>query len=187
MASIVPVLRALANSDSTTFVLSRELALVRTNAAWERFARANDGAEMLPRFGRGASIMTAVPAVLQPFYRNGYARVLATGECWEHDYECSSPDRFRRFRMLVHRINTEFLLVVNAPTVDESHDREVVTAEESSYVKDGVISMCSNCRRVRNPAAAQRWDWVPALVARPPSNLSHGVCDVCVLIYYGDD
>lgn len=187
MPSVVKVLQALADSESTTFVVSRELKLVRTNAAWERFARANGGVDLLERFGRGCSIMPAVPAVLQPFYRNGYAQVWATGERWEHDYECSSPERYRRFRMLVYRINDAFLVVVNAATEDGPHDREASSPDESRYANAGVISMCSNCRRVRNPSAERRWDWVPAFVAHPPQNLSHGICDACAPIYYGED
>ena len=187
MPSVVKVLRALADSDDTAFAVSRELALVRTNAAWTRFARANGGEELLERFGRGSSIMSAVPAVLQPFYRSGYARVWATGERWEHDYECSSPERYRRFRMFVHQIDHAFLVVVNAAIVDDPHDREASSPEESRYATDGVITMCSNCRRVRNRSGEKRWDWVPAFVAHLPQNVSHGICDACAPLYYGED
>ncbi|MBA3499265.1 MAG: hypothetical protein H0T65_02770 [Deltaproteobacteria bacterium] len=168
-------------------MLSRELVLVRHNAAWTRFAQANDGLEMLDRFGRGCSIMSAVPPVLQPFYKRGYAQVWTSGERWEHDYECSSPDRHRRFRMLAYPIDHAFLVVVNAVIEDVAHDREVSSPDESRYVSDGVISMCSNCRRVRNRDGESRWDWVPAFVAHPPPNLSHGICDACAPIYYGSD
>ena len=183
MPSVVEVFRSLADSDDTTFVLSRELALVRYNTAWERFAQDNGGLEF-DRFGLGYSVMSAVPAVLKPFYLQGYARVWDSDERWEHDYECSSPDRYRRFRMLVYPIDRAFLVVVNAMIEDVVHDREVSAPVESRYANNGVISMCSNCRRVRNRSFEKRWDWVPAFVAHPPRNLSHGICNACEPIYY---
>ena len=184
MSSVVEVLRSLADSDDTTFVLSRELALVRYNRAWTRFAGENGGLDLLARFGRGCSIMSAVPEVLRPFYKQGYAHAWASAARWEHDYECSSPDRRRRFRMLVYPIDQAFLVVVNAVIEDVAHDREVSSPDESRYVSDGIISMCSNCRRVRNRYGEQRWDWVPAFVAHPPRNLSHGICGACAPLYY---
>ncbi len=184
MPSIIEVARALAGSDDTGFVLSRDLTLVRTNPAWTRFATANGGTEMLDRYGRGSSVLQAIPAILRPFYEQGYARALATKERWEHDYECSSPDRYRRFRMLVYPIDSQFLAVVNASIIDVAHDREPSPADAARYTTDGVIAMCSHCRRVRNPAGVRRWDWVPRFVALQPPNLSHGLCDACTPIYF---
>jgi len=33
--------------------------------------------------------------------------------------------------------------------------------------------------------ATQSWDWVPALVAQPADNLSHGLCEACSAYYFG--
>ena len=33
--------------------------------------------------------------------------------------------------------------------------------------------------------APESWDWVPAFVAQPPSKISHGLCPLCTVYYYG--
>ena len=48
----------------------------------------------LAHWQRGASVLEAVPAELEAFYRDGFARAARTLEHWAHDYECSSSSVF---------------------------------------------------------------------------------------------
>jgi hypothetical protein len=48
--------------------------------------------------------------------------------------------------------------------------------------KDGLVSMCANCRRTRRPGQTV-WDWIPAHVASIPIKTTHGLCGPCLLIY----
>lgn len=48
----------------------------------------------------------------------------------------------------------------------------------------GLIAQCCSCLRIRRPEDAERWDEVPAFVASPPDELTHGLCPACFLARY---
>jgi hypothetical protein len=179
------LLEGLAASEDAVYALSRDLKLVHTNDGWHRFARDNGGGEVLSHWSSGASIMDAIPSVLRGFYTTAFQRAFATGERWEHNYECSSAEIYRQYRMVVYPFEGQFLVVVNALIIETPHTREASSLDQSAYKVDGIIGMCSHCRRVRNPNNKLRWDWVPDFVRAPPPNLSHGLCEPCVFFYYG--
>ncbi len=58
------------------------------------------------------------------------------------------------------------------------------------YVKpeDGLIHMCASCRRVRSVAepSQERWEFVPALVAHPRTDVTHGYCGTCFRLHFPD-
>lgn len=178
--------RTVEESDDVALVLSRDLRQVRTNGGWHRFAAANGGDAVLERWTPGTSILSAIPPVLPPFYVAGYERAFATGERWEHDYECSSAERFRQFRMVVYPARPSFLVVVHSLRVERPHDRAPSAPDLERYTVEGVVTMCSHCRRVRFPAGTARWDWIPELVSAPPAGISHGLCGPCIRFYYPD-
>lgn len=171
----------LRDSDATTYVLSRDLELMRTNAGWVRFARANGGEHILAEWRPGRRILDAISEVVRPFFSAGYHRALRTGEKWEHDYECSSAIEHRRFRMIAFPTERG-LVVTHALIIAEPHDREAEPPSED-YVASGMILMCAHCRRVRNFRQEARWDWVPVLVATMPWNVSYGLCPPCAKFY----
>lgn len=74
-------------------------------------------------------------------------------------------------------------LIVNTLIVERPHDRESrpPCAPDPTRYSDrhGLIRQCSHCRRVQDPVAPTRWDWVPTWVERAPPNTSHGICPVC--------
>jgi hypothetical protein len=47
----------------------------------------------------------------------------------------------------------------------------------------GHVTQCACCRRARDPADAQRWDLVPALLASPVP-VSHSLCELCAELHY---
>ena len=172
---------SVATSDNVSYILSDELKILHTNAAWERFAREN-GDEVFLQHWHRASLLDAIPGALQTFFRERFARAQLTQERWEHDYECSSPTVFRQYRMIVYPVGSVFI-VTHALLVEMPHDR---TAHDPSprYERSGVISMCSHCRRVRRAGEPEAWDWVPAYVTPIADNVSHGLCPPCYRYYY---
>ena len=75
------------------------------------------------------------------------------------------------------------LLIVNSLVVNEPHAGHAFPAFEAHYRNsDGLLMMCSNCRRVRI-GPVERWDWVPDFVDTPPSNVTHGLCRPCFEYY----
>jgi len=62
---------------------------------------------------------------------------------------------------------------------------EVVQRSADAY-RDGTgaIAQCSCCRRVRDLAEPERWDFVPELL-NGPQWFTHCVCELCAELHYG--
>lgn len=178
------VFREIAGTDNVSYLLTDELRILRTNGAWDRFARDNNGEAMLARWGRGACVLDAIASPLQPFYANGFRRTRETGVVWEHDYECSTATRHRTYRMYAYPFNGA-LLVTHALRDARPHP-QATAAPSPAHVNDGLVLMCAHCRRVKRWSTPPAWDWVPSFVAEPRSNISHGLCQACQHHYFPD-
>jgi hypothetical protein len=177
---LIALFRSLRDIEQTTYILSGERTLLRVNRAWEQFALANRGEQLVLAWPRGSSVLDAMPTPLRAFYSRGYDHTCQTGQRWEHVYECSSDRIYRSLRMIAYPFG-ETLVVTHALTVEEPHTRNVYPPGDA-YLVDGVITMCSHCRLVKH-ASVNRWDWVPALVVAMPANVSHGLCPPCATLY----
>jgi hypothetical protein len=180
---LLAVYRTVKDSDNTSYLLSNGLQIARVNTGWTKFALENGGKDLLARWGRGSSILDAIPGALRGLYQDGFLRALATGKQWEHDYECSSPGVYREFRMYAFPVESTFLAVTHALRIERPHDRAVSPADDAAYTSDGIIRMCSYCRRVHAVEGRDRWDWVPAYVSAMPANVSHGLCPPCATFH----
>ena len=175
---------------ATVCALWPDLRIGYVNPMWNAFGRANGASEQAERWGLGANVLDAVPTVLRPFYVRLFARALETCAPVDHDYECSSPEQRRTYRMRVQPVAGAFV-VVHTLLREEAHGDEAHAAVESIY-RDarGTIEQCAHCRRVRRAStpdgATAEWDWVPDYVASMPPCTSHGVCAVCVAYFYPD-
>lgn len=182
--------RSVQDSENTSYLLSDTLHILRTNAGWTTFAMANGGESMLERWGRGASLLDALPEPLRELHRTHLLRTLATGEPWELDYECSSAELYRELRMMALPTSDRFITVTHSPRVCRPHDRLHCAADDERYLQDGILRMCVYCRRVEAAGAkASRWDWVPDYVTAMPINVSHGICPICNIFHasaFGD-
>ena len=184
-ADVAALYMSLAEGDNITYILSSDLRFVEMNAAWDNFAILNGGESSLAHWFRGSSLMDTVPAELKRFYSDAFAQAASTRRRWEHDYECSSATEFRQYRMIVYPFS-EWFVVTHALLVEKPHEG---VAEEPSdqYESRGLIAMCGHCRRVRSATNPTRWDWVPAYVANPRDNITHGLCTACYRYYYPTD
>lgn len=178
----------LEKDPAVIYALDRELRIVYCNEAWDQFSAANGGVE-LQRDGQiGRSILDAIPPILQSYFKENYQSVFATGQPWEHSYECSSPTEFRQFRMLACPApEATGIVVMNSLWVERPHDlpeRSDQLANEHVYRReDGFITMCCHCRRTCTRSNSQ-WDWVPGNLRLPPYRVTHGICEVCLNLYY---
>jgi hypothetical protein len=105
----------------------------------------------------------------------------------QHEYDCSSPELFRRYLMTLYPLgHAEGILVVNSTIIEAGHDTKKSHDPVSATYMDnnGFVRQCANCRRVRNMREPDRWDWVPAWVARPPARTSHTLCGFCLPYYH---
>ena len=183
---VAEILEIHATSDDTVYVLTRDRRLAQTNNAWRRFALANHGAAMLDRYGPGALLDDAVSPPLRAFYAQALDACLTSAAPWTHEYHCDSPQLHRRFRMTVFpAVEEQMLVTIHALHVEQPHTQEAHDATLPAYTRDGVITMCSHCRKTRHARSLQRWDWVPGLVANMPANVSHGLCEACMAFHFG--
>lgn len=179
---------ALEQAPDVVCVVHADLRIAFVNPAWIAFGRAN-GAQRV--WGRGDRLLDAIPDPLREFYAENLARALSTGVPWEHDYECSSAESHRVFRLRALPIRGGSGLVlmhgllVERPQGERDaralDDNEIEVAYRDGF---GLIAQCAHCRRVRR-AVERTWDWVPALVERQPERVTHSLCEVCLAYYFG--
>lgn len=122
----------LENESSTAFGVAANLRIVYVNSAWTAFAQANGAHWSAGEWGVGSHVLDAVPEILRPFYRQLYGKARREHAVVEHDYECSSPDLSRRFRMRIFPTDDDGLVVVHTLLKVSAHARAGATAEESA-------------------------------------------------------
>ncbi len=178
---------ALTTSGDSTYLLDDRLRLVGWNEAYSAFALANGGDDIEARFPLGSDVLAAVSGPLRGYHENLFREALAGGGPLHGDYECSSPAEQRFLHMSVYPIHGGGGLVVSHHVVHHGpHAEPVLPLREHHTSTLGFIVQCANCRKVRDHRTANKWDWVPAVVAGPPNNVSHSICANCLDHYYPD-
>jgi len=179
---------ALDASPHACFALTESLNFSYCNPAWDQFASENQGSPaVLAKSVLHKSFLDFVPEQLKAHYAGLFQRARATGRVQSHDYECSSPQKFRVYRMQVYPLRERFgFLVMNSLRAEREHTRAAHEPDDARYRdKTGLICMCANCRRSRRIDHPVTWDWVPAYVGAVRKDVSHGVCPFCLEYYYG--
>jgi len=187
-------LDALETRRDTAYGLWPDLTLAYMNPAWFKFAEFNGGGESLAdRWRVGRSTLDAVPKPLQAWYRSFLAEASTPGlKPAFHEYECSSPDVYRRYVMTVypkHLGDLAGLLIIHSLRVEVAHPltgRAAEPPDMRAYVdRNGLIHQCMHCRRIRTTADPSLWHWVPDWVRQPMPQTSHDLCRICMHHYYG--
>lgn len=168
---------------STIALLEASGAIAWVSAAWRAFGAANGAAP--EAIATGVVYFDAIQGPLRRWFVDAAARCLASGEPFELDYECSSPTTERRFRMRMLPVPEErALLVEHNLRLAAPHAPGTANPFEGAYRDaNGILVMCSNCRRARR-ADRSAWDWVPDWIAPIPPQVSHGLCVLCEQYYY---
>lgn len=181
-------LEALDEDGSSIAVLNRESRILWVNVAWKRFAREN-GAVLdesgASAWGPGALYLAGMPAALVDEVAARFERVLRTGEPFVEEYLCSSPDRYREYRMRVLPVERRQLLCEHTLVRVEDAGSAAREPREQEYrTEHGFICMCANCGRTKRLDG--QWQWIPSWAAAPPRESSHGLCASCFSYYYGE-
>jgi hypothetical protein len=177
------------DSSSVIYVIDGDFKIRYCNAAWDKFALENGGVHLVRKHQIGRNVMDVTPPPLRPFYEKLFRAVLKLGEEMHCVYECSSDRTFRRFHMHVMRKKTagqgSRLAIVNSP-VSEVARRPSEARYDLAALREenGLVTMCSHCRRTRLPGQEARWVWLPDLVREMPREVSHGICPVCFDLHY---
>lgn len=176
--------------SNSVYGLSVDLALNYLNPAWFSFAAENEGEPAVSeRFGIGTRIADALSGSAREYYLDAFRAVLKTGKVWHHDYECSSPQKFRLYHQSVYPLfQRQGLVVVNSLVSERPFDGSLRSPSPpliELYTREtGIIAQCSNCRRVQRASRPEVWDWVPEWVENMPDNISHSFCQICFEYYY---
>lgn len=169
-----------------------DLRIAYVNPAWARFgARNGGGAETRQRWSEGGAFLAGVGSPLRTYYDTHLRKVLESGEPWDSEYECSSPELYRLFRMQVRAVGSgRGLLVLHTRLVQRSHEPGVTGPggpDPAPYVdENGLLQQCVHCRRVRRRGDGEVWDWVPAWVEHVPDHASGSLCPQCLATRYPD-
>lgn len=173
------------DNPEVVFLLDRLDRIVSCNAAWDRFALANDGESVLRAKQTGVCVFDVIASDLHDFYRHGFSSVRSTESEWSHIYDCSSPSIYRRFHMRVLPAPSAGLLLINSLTVEDSAPASGEGALQEYVDAFGLVKMCCHCRRTAN-RMQERWDWVPRFLNRGSARVSHGLCPLCWSYHYPD-
>lgn len=179
--SLGNLLKALDASPMVSYAIDPEFRIRYCNAAWDRFAIANEAPELTNGRALGTNLLATIHAELRPFYLEGFEQANRSGAVWECQYECSSAEVFRKFQMRVHPIAPKgWFAITNALSVERPH---------IGYSTDGgnsgpLLTMCCHCRWTRRTDDTTRWDFVPAHLERSVTNVSHGLCPICRAYFY---
>jgi PAS domain-containing protein len=136
---------------SVIFCLDPNLTITYCNPAWDRFAKENGGSELYRPSVIGRSILEFIGGPQRDYYARTYKRLLAVAEPWDHEYECSSKEVYRRFHLRAVPIKKRAgLLVINSLRVERPHQLVPCEPLEEVYRDStGLIIMCGSCRRTR--------------------------------------
>lgn len=173
-------------SDSA-FALTADLRLSYVNPAYVHFGSENGGQQIDSFAGIGTYIGDVLVGPLRDFHLAAYLRILAKGERWDHEYECSSPTLFRRYLQSIYPLKGGAgLVVVNRLIVEDAHKLKAEDPDRNRYVNSkGLIVQCSHCRCVQRQGMEHQWDWVPDWVVHCPRETTHSLCSTCFAYYYG--
>ena len=120
METVFPswITEAAAWNEDVIYLLDAELRFVDCNPAWDKFAADNGGRGISRAEVAGRLILDYVPDVLRTFYVHKYWFAKRSEGWTEFDYDCSSPEKIRLFRMAMKGIE-DALLVVNHLRLEE--------------------------------------------------------------------
>lgn len=185
-------LTAIEQSDDVTFVVDADFRLTAYNPAYASFGRANGLRELEGRFGLCCSVLQAISGPVKQIYHKLWTRILESGEVVSRDYYCSSALEFRLFRQTAYPLRNRAGLIISNHLVIETpiNQREgfipvKLTTEHTT--RSGIVIQCSNCRKIKNQRAENRWDWIVEAVVKSSANVSHSICPLCLEHYYPDE
>jgi hypothetical protein len=168
---------------NVTYGLTADRRIGYLNPAWFRVADQNQASAHLARWGLGCEVLEAF-GPLRNRYEMLFAKAQKSGQPQEQLYGCRNSLQRRDFMMRILPLEQGALLIHN--TLVEcrpEHDPGFVLSREYEG-PGGYIVACSNCRRVKNPKALERWDWVPAILGDTQLSVTHALCEPCLGFYY---
>lgn len=178
-------LEVLERSENVIAALLPDGTIAWVNGAWGRFAARNGAPDLPARFGVGASYWDGVSGELRDGFAAAARRCLETASVFSLDYECSSAEELRWFRMRMMPVGALGLWVEHAALRSVERGREGASPATPELYRraDGYLLQCSNCRKTARGGSGA-WDVVLEWISRSPPRTTHGLCGACLQHYY---
>lgn len=178
----------LEGSPDPSFALDSSMYLTYVNPAYLTFGCANGGLSVSNSFtGIGTFIGDFMREPLRQFYLNAYGMVIKDDKTWKHEYDCSSPNLYRRYLQSSFPLKGKGLVVINHLIEERAHKTPSASPIKAHYLNDKqLIAQCSHCRKIRRQGIEAQWDWVAEWIAQPPEEVTHSLCEACTDYYYND-
>ena len=178
-------------SSDVIYILDNHFILRAFNSAWEIFAKENNGAGVLGKFGLGTLVIDVISEPLKAHYSDLYSdlyrKALTSATRIDSEYECSSDKICRKFRQSLYPLKDRAgILVSNHLEIAEPYEAKSAKPSPKHVSKEGMIVQCSHCRRTKDQTQNDKWDWIPEFFRKMPGNTSHGLCGHCYDFYYPD-
>lgn len=178
-------------SGNIVYAIDDQFILQYFNQQWESFAKENNSSDIIFSSNIGCNILTNITGPLRHFYYKKYNDVLNSRTIFEHEFECSSPEKYRKYHQRVIPLPlTSGLLITNSKIQEYPHLQSIQHHHSSNLLpylnSDGEICQCSNCRKVKNMDYENRWDWIAKFIVSLQPNTIFSVCDECMNKYYND-
>lgn len=170
-------------THNTIMGIDKNCRIMLINQAYLQFARDNGGERIAADYNLGANMLDAISGPQREFYSEFFNNCFGANDVISHAYECSTPDRYRLFKLFVYPTpGRDALLLDHAIVVEHEHKHQSSSYSQEHYIdKDSLMHQCGYCRRVRHNNSRQ-WDWLESSFTY--SNISHGLCESCLAHYY---
>ncbi len=170
-------------TENPVYAIDSKFRIILVNPAYFNFALENNGTRIYGRFGLGSSLLDAISGELHDFYDEFFHKIISRGEQVSKEYECSSPDLYRVFRMDTYPLQDgRGVLTEHCLIIEKRHDRPESELPIEAYIDtQGLLHQCSHCRRIRH-FTDERWDW--SKLALSWKEVSHSICPRCYGFYY---
>lgn len=189
--ALATVIRSLAAEKNPACLVDTQGTILFVNDAWERQAEANGGAPGCLRAAligtswlghiRGDAVRQIHAALLERILRARGPHARSVTQVAESNTPTTAALVSARLEQVLQggepvAVSIAYATLRERP-IDEVY--ELVDRPADAY-RDaaGDIVQCSCCRRVRDPADPERWDFVPRLIAEPPPTVQ-AVCALC--------
>ncbi len=194
--ALATVIRGLASDKSPACLLDTQGTFLFVNDAWDRHAITNGGAPACLgasligtswlRHIQGEEVRRLHAALFERALRSHGPHPRPVIQVGESNTPTTAALVSTRLELVLQSGEPLAIRIVHT-TIRERPIAEVYELVEGSADAyrnpGGEIVQCSCCRRVRDPAEHDRWDFVPALLAEPPT-AGQTLCELCSELHY---
>ncbi|HTR26480.1 MAG TPA: PAS domain-containing protein [Terriglobales bacterium] len=165
-------------------VLDAQFKIIYCNPAWDALARAQGVESATEAKLVGLPLFQFIPRALDHHYRKLLERAREKRQTVNAEYECNTPDHYRRYRMTISGLAASSGVVIMHSLVAQGPiPYPICGRTQNDYGIGDRVLMCAQCRRTKR-RLDNLWDWVPDFLRQIPSGADYGVCDDCVSLYH---